>query len=338
MESSQALARDTHAQVTQGDLFEFEIARWPRKPYCTDDLEDGIRPRTLAHAINKKYIQANPPHLRIWSIHDLDYPNSVMAWEDKGLPVPNWGAVNKENGHSHLAYGLSVPVLVDSPNMRQGPLRYLCAVENAFREALNADQGYSGLITKNPAHSFWRVLNGPKEYYDLAYLSEFVDLKRHLPKRGKNPEKIGLGRNATLFEDLRMYAYKNIKQYKHESIKGWSAFQSHLNLKALEINAENKPPLDGKEVWCIAKSVAKWTWHKFDIEASDKRFSKLQAHRGIKSGEARLLASENKRATAILMRANGMSLRDIAAQLSLSKSTVHNWIKCPLNHNQITAS
>lgn len=331
MESSAALAMDTHAHVVQGNLFDFDTTRWPRKPYCTDELDAGIYPRSFAHAIRKKYIQPNPPHLRIWSIHDLDYANAAFAWEDRGLPAPNWTAVNKDNGHAHLAYGLLVPVLVDSPNMRQKPLRYLCAVEHAFMHALNADKGYCGLLTKNPAHSFWHVLRGPTDFYDLAYLSEFVDLPKFIPKRGKNPEEIGLGRNVTLFDELRKYAYKNIRKYKGHGIAGWNAWISHLNLKALERNGDFPYPLDGREVWHIAKSVAKWTFHNFDIEASDKRFSERQAHLGrigaTKSAEARSLASESKRATAQLMRTAGHSVVTIAANLDVHRDTVYSWLK-----------
>ena len=37
--------------------------------------------------------------------------------------------------------------------------------------------------------------------------------------------------------------------------------------------------MDNREAYHIARSVAKWTWSKFDVEASDARFSKLQGFR-----------------------------------------------------------
>ena len=192
METARALAVDTHVYAAQGNLFDFDKERWPKKPYCTDYLDDGIYPRSLAIAIKKRYIQANPPHLRVWSIYDLDREDSALAWEDGGLPQPSWTAVNTQNGHAHLVYGLSALVLIDSPDMRQATLRYLCAVEHAFRVILNADDGYKGLMTKNPAHPFWRVLRGRTEYYDLGYLSEFVDLPKFISK--KKVAEIGIGR------------------------------------------------------------------------------------------------------------------------------------------------
>jgi hypothetical protein len=98
-----------------------------------------------------------------------------------------------------------------------------------------------------------------------------------------------------------------------------------LNAKALERNGDFMQPLMGNEVWHICKSVAKWTWRRFDIEASDRRFRELQAARGRASGEARLAGSEDKRASARLMRAQGMSLRAIAEALGVPKSTVGDW-------------
>jgi len=95
----------------------------------------------------------------------------------------------------------------------------------------------------------------------------------------------------------------------------------------LERNSEFQYPLDPREVWWIAKSVAKWTWRRFDIEASDKRFRELQAERGRRSGKARAAASEDKRASARLMAAQGMSTRAIAAELDVDQSTVVRWLR-----------
>ena len=52
-------------------------------------------------------------------------------------------------------------------------------------------------------------------------------------------------------------------------------------------NSDFTRPMDSREIYQIAKSVAKWTWQRFDIEASDRRFSQLQAHRGKKAMEKR---------------------------------------------------
>lgn len=304
------------------DLFD-DNSRWPRKPYCSDN-KTASQIRTLRHALTRPYISANPPHLRVWSIYDVDRPAAALAWESGGLPPPAWAAIDRQSTRGHLVWGLTAPVLVDSPDLRQGPLRYLCAVEAAFRVALEADSGYAGLMTKNPAHPLWRVLRGPRTHYELGELADYVDLPKHLPKR--KPDEVGLGRNVTVFDWLRHRAYREIRHYKGD-VRNFIHWQAHLNSRALERNGDLALPLQGNEVWHIAKSVAKWTWRNFDLAASDARFSALQAHRGRQGGLAKGQANEDKRASARLMAATGLSQRAIAAELDVSVGAINAWLR-----------
>jgi hypothetical protein len=273
------------AHIEQLDLFG-GADRLPRRPYCSDDLSAGLRIRSLAAALTKPYVQVNPPHLRIWSIYDIDRPGGGLAWESANLPAPSWAAINKQNGHAHVVYGLSAPVLTDGMGARDAPMRYLCAIESCMRARLQADPGYSGLITKNPAHPLWRVLRGPRLGYELSELAEYLpDLDKHRPRRGAKPERVGLGRNVTLFDELRRWAYRGIRRYWGGGLDGWNAWLSSCNSRALTLNAElfGGRLLHEREVWHIARSVAKWTWRHFKPD----KFSALQAARGRASGEAR---------------------------------------------------
>ena len=55
---------------------------------------------------------------------------------------------------------------------------------DGVRERLQADPGYSGLITKNPAHPLWRTLRGPRLAYDLCELAEYLPgIEKYRPKR-----------------------------------------------------------------------------------------------------------------------------------------------------------
>ena len=75
--------------------------------------------------------------------------------------------------------------------------------ESLMREKLQADAGYSGLITKTPGHARWMLLRGPRRAYDLDELAEYLPgLEKHRPKR--RAEEVGLGRNVTLFDALRI--------------------------------------------------------------------------------------------------------------------------------------
>ena len=315
--------------IEQLHLFE-DPGRWPKRPYCAQSLEHGVRIRSLAQALRRPYIQANPPHLRVWSIFDVDRPGAALAWEN-GLPEPNWITINKQNAHAHLVWGLSAPVLVESASARHAPIRYLLAVESAFRARLQADSGYSGLITKNPAHPLWRTLRGPSEFYDLAYLSEFVDLPKFRPKQGTKLDEIGLGRNCILFDFLRKWAYKAVRDHRDQ--RNYVLWQAQAYDRALNRNADFKDQLDPKEVWHIAQSVTKWVWKTDPL--AEAAFLARQAIKGRKGGLAggkkgmltRWGNNEDKRSSARLMAAAGTSTRSIAAELEIDQSTVVRWLQ-----------
>lgn len=264
------------ASLDQPDLFAPE--RWPRRPYCTDDFEQGVKIRSLKQALTKSYIQVNPPHMRVWSIYDIDRPGGGLAWDEANLPPPSWATVNKANGHAHLVYGLSAPVLTASMEARQAPLKYLNAVESAFRAKLGGDDGYSGLLTKNPAHPLWWTLKGPEIAYDLGDLAEWVDLDRFKAHQGVKVAEVGLGRNVTVFDFVRLWAYKKVREYKGLQ-GGFVHWQKAVYDRCMARNADFGQPMDHREAYQIAKSVAKWTWSRFDLAASDARFSKLQTLR-----------------------------------------------------------
>lgn len=301
-----------------------DTERWPRRPYCSNGFDDGgMRIRSLKSALSHKYIQANPPHLRVWSIYDVDRPGAALAWDDALLPPPAWASINRENGHAHLVWGLKAPVLVEGLGARDAPMRYLCAIESMMREKLKADAGYAGLVTKNPIHPLWKTLKGPQFHYELNDLAEWLPgIEKHIPRR--KVEEVGLGRNVTLFDKMRLWAYKNVRQYKlnAKGIADWNAWISRVNTEALVRNGDFLNPLDGREVWHIAKSVATWVWRNFNIEASDSRFSALQAHRV----QQRWGNNEEKRVTARLMKASGTSYRTIANELGVALSTVQRWV------------
>jgi hypothetical protein len=266
----------------------------------------------------------NPPHLRVWAPFDIDRPGAALAWEHADLPPPTWTAINKENGHAHSAWGLEVPVLVDGMGARDAPMRYLCAVESLMRERLQADAGFSGLITKNPTHPLWRVLRGPRLAYGLGELGEYLPgLEKHRPRRA--PEQVGLGRNVTLFDRLRRWAYRAIREHWGGGLQAWNAWLSQCNNRALVMNADFPLPLDGREVWHLARSVAKWTWRRTTLEGY-AAWRTEQGRRGAAAAaKVKRLASEDKRASARLMRAQGQSFRAIAAELGVSLRTAFVW-------------
>ena len=148
----------------RGAMYKEFLGRLPHKPYCTDDLRAGLRIRPLERALKCLYLQVNPPGVCWVLVFDVDHRAGWNAAFEAGLPLPAWQVENPANGHCHVAYALKSPVCT-SDAARPAPLRYLSAIEAAYRQRLNADPLYTGLITKNPDRiDHWNV--GFMDWYD----------------------------------------------------------------------------------------------------------------------------------------------------------------------------
>lgn len=303
------------------------IDRLPRRPYCTDDFERGLRIRDRQRALTYRHLSLNPPHLKSWLTFDVDRPEGWRSWADCNLPAPTWAASNPKNGHAHLAYGLTVPVLLrcnsGAPAL-EAPMRYCEGIESLMTQRLSADPAYGGLMTKNPLHPCWQVWFGPQASYTLGELAEWLPgLEKHRPRRGT--EAIGIGRNRALLDELRAWALKAIRQYWGSGNRGWELWREHCYRQALALNVAlfAAQHLHESEVRHVARSVAGWVWRN----TSAAGFSEFQSRAGKRSGAARRAQSEGPRATARLMRANGRTLREIAGELGVSLGTAHAWTK-----------
>jgi len=304
----------------QLDLFD---QRLPKRPYCADDFTAGLRIRDPKRAAKARYIQANPPWLRAWLLFDLDYSGAVLAWDDAGLPEPAWAAQNPTNGRGHLAWGLDAPVLLGQHD-RAEPMRYLAAVERAMHAKLQADPGYSGLVTKNPRSPSWRVFWG-RRLYDLPELEDWLELRKHQPKRGVRTDNAGLGRNVATFDHTRYTAYPAVRHWKCSGHGAYVHWLNWLYSVALDYtHAEHPIPLDYRECHWIARSVAHWVWTRFDIGASDRRFSQLQAARGRRKGADRRGWALP---IAVSLADAGWSTTEIAQDLGVTQQTVSNWFR-----------
>lgn len=163
----------------------------------------------------------------------------------------------------------------------------------------------------------------------LGYLADFVNLStKRLPRTS------GVGRNCDLFEGLREWAYSAVRKFWRPG--GEEHWRAAVRLQAEALNTFAMP-LGAAEVAGIARSVARYVWRRF----SPADFREIQAVRGrrggIASGATRLAVNEDKRASARLMAANGMSIRAIADELSVGKSTVARWVS-QVSHEAISGN
>lgn len=280
-------------------LKEVFIDKLANRPYCSDDLSFGLTIRDKLIAKEKKYIQANQPYLINWLCFDVDYPCVLeTTFEEKFLPAPNFMIVNPVNMHSHLLYGLVTGVSC-SDNSYVKPLNYLSAIEYALREELKADNSYTGLIVKNPCHEDWKTYEIQNSLWTLPELEEYLILPDKLPDKAKY---IGLGRNCTLFEIGRKYAYEQVFAFK--SLLNKDAFNNEV-LAYIEKNNTNFPePLGMNECKSIAKSIVNWTWKNYKKKMNDQEWkeyvqkthtSEIQSKRGKKSGEVRRKGSAEEK-------------------------------------------
>jgi hypothetical protein len=303
------------------DLF---AARLPHRPYCSDDLAAGLHVRGRELAQRSRYIQPNPPASVGWLVFDLDRAGAAFAWESANLPPPTIAATNPANAHAHLLYGLSTPV-VRTDLGRQGPLRFLAAVQGAMTDALRADRAYAMHVCKNPLHPHWRTLAHDGAVYDLPALAEYVDLTRPA-KPLPRAEIAGLGRNCALFDTLRAKAYRTVAEYRGGDPAAWDGY---IMDAARKLNSFTTP-LPDAEVKATARSVAKWVWRRFGQGPAVDRFADRQRHRAglaarAKRGntaEAVLLAVQ-----ALQRSGQGVSVVAVAELAGLHRNTVQRFYR-----------
>jgi hypothetical protein len=255
------------------------LERLPKKPYCMDGKQQGIKIRTKAKACEKPLIQYNDPRKVSWLCFDIDRERAHEAYFDANLPTPSLTVINAANGHAHVYYGLVTPVhRLDCARLK--PLKLLAALEHGLRQALGADEGHTGLIGKTPHHTDWRTLEPNFEaLYDLNELAEYVELPAKMPRR--LGIRHGIGRNVELFDQLRFWAYKWKADFKAK--KTQEQWNTAVLSRALDYN-NFAIPLGLREVEGIAKSVAKWVWAKYTGRMSDADFSSIQSKRGQRKG------------------------------------------------------
>lgn len=305
----------------------FSSDRLAKRPYCSNDPKNhGIYRLSRSDALKHSHIQANAPVMIYRMVFDIDFAGAVFAAEDANLAPFNWASETRENGHAHVGYELELPICT-SDRGRSAPIRYLAAVENAYRRALKADQSYGGFICKNPLSSVWRTQVQRVEPYTLFELAEYVDISKKLTK--KEICETPVGRNVTLFDRLRAWSYKNVRNYDSAA-----EFKFACSMQVTVFN-DFATVLNENECKNIAKSVANWTWNNFDVAASDARYSKLQAYRSSLGAVAGQLASLSARAAKAdaravevkALKATGLTQVAIAKALKLSPARVSGLLK-----------
>lgn len=240
----------------------------PNRPYYAK--EKGSRSYIAQKQVAFKfpYIQHNPPSLCHWMTFDLDHEN-ILIWEDAGLPEPNLTVRNLENRKCHISY--TIESVCTSPAAKPRPLAYAASVEEAYREALKADQCYTGLLTKNPYSDEFSALYAHETVFKLSELAKHVELKRQYwnRKRAVNDDQYGLQRHMAIFHRLRFWAYVEVLVYREN---GWS-YNQWMDAVLGQCESYNTfpRPLEYSSIKSTAKSVGNFCWFKYWPEGKPVR-------------------------------------------------------------------
>lgn len=295
----------------------------PQKPYCTDELQYGLKIRSAETAIKKRFIQPNKPTDLRWLVYDVDRPTAHFDWDDVRAPAPNMTIMNPENGHCHLLYGLEVPVYTQM-QAKKNPIRYAASVDVALTKLLQADENYAKLICKNPLHNYWDTKIWREESYDLAELADNLDLEPYRDLRRKLPA-IGLGRNCDLFDMTRFYAYREIRKpienYLFDEMYGQDDFVDRCICYARSHN-QFTVALPDKECVTIGKSVGKWVYLNMSPAGFLEWCHKRARYGNQKSIEVRAKRSDERAIQAQLLADKGYRRGEIAELLKVNEKTI----------------
>lgn len=238
-------------------LFEEHL---PYLPRCSNNKTAAlIRPK--AAAIKFDYVQVNQKTQVYWLIFDLDH-NNPYVFEDKLLPTPNIICADPDTGRSHLFYAIS-PVCT-SPKASLKPIGLMKAVYRKLATALNADLSYTQFIAKNPLSQRWITTPLHNQQYDLHELLEYCNGEA-LVAADSLPIEHMEGRNTTLFNALRKWAYQHVSKFKDTTFDIW---YQEIEKLAIRLNhrigvSVGPAPLPYSEVKATAKSVARWVFEKY---------------------------------------------------------------------------
>jgi Primase C terminal 1 (PriCT-1)./Replicase family. len=196
---------------------------------------------------------------------------------------PNIVIYNPHNQNHQAYWLLGDPVHCQESSKYNKPYQFLRAIESAYDEKYDGDQHFARYISRNPFYAFvdtdWRHDRPHK----LNALAEVVQLNKRRIKKGDR-EVTGRGRNNTVFDDLRRWAYK-----QDTSNITYNMWLQRCITKAIDYNMFDKP-MELPEVQSIGKSVAQYTYNRtfnetFAEYVQRTHTSEIQAKRGAIGGK-----------------------------------------------------
>ena len=247
---------------------------------------------------------------------DCDLPTVVDALHalksNLALPVPNVVVERVSNGHCHASWFLSRPVH-RGESARAAPMLKLARISEFYRQTLEADAGYAGVLTHNPLEETHRAGEfrthwGHKCGRSLAELAEPIPKGWRLPARSTTEA----GRNCSLF---------------HSLLK-WAGSPFNLELEVLPMaratNDGFEIALPDQEVAAIARSVERYRdgWIAQGRVYTEAERTAWGRSLGLQSAAARRAANARRDFRIIEGHAAGWSQRHLAKLFKMSQTGV----------------
>lgn len=264
----------------------------PRRPLATDDPTTGLTRTSRTLALDQRLIETNPAALTSLLAVDVDHPDALIrALWDRADWLPTVVTENPGNGHAHAIWALTAPVATTEYAHRR-PLALAAAVTEGLRRSVDGDPAFGGLITKNPLNQDWIAHWVTSHTYGLNELAEHLDDADLMPpaswRRARRRNPIGLGRNCTIFETARTWAYREARHHWGDP----DGLHRAIATTVRDLNAGFSDPLPSSETRAIATSIHKWITTKSRIwkdgpATYEATFITIQSARGKKSGQKR---------------------------------------------------
>lgn len=272
-----------------------------------------------AEAWGYRYLELNPANAASVLVFDCDDPETLLrVYPPFGgpseLPEPNWISWNPRNHHGHVVYCLALSVHRNRAS-RRAPQTRLAAIADAYAGQLDADDGYTGILSRNPmsrphrgaARTQW----GRRKGYSLAELAEPLGGLDGLRPPSVRTARTAESRNCVTFE----------------ASMRWAGSRKNLGKPVLPVSvATNKQfssPMGFGEVRGVARSVEKRRAKWIDEGRFWALDSASQRARGRLSGESRRKRVAERDAAIIDARkSTGATHRELGEAFGLHYRTV----------------
>jgi len=315
--------------------------RLPRQMLVTNNLSLGLHTEEKTMGVRKRYIQINHQNLTKMMVFDVDNPINLYEWRYlSDIPVPNLIIINPKNKHSHMVYLLDDSNFVcRSENARLKDILIYQTIYNTLCERLNADSRYVQKIMKNPFHNSWKTQVLHNDTYTFEDFAKYVDLDsikdyKYESKKNRSEESLMReqeGRNCTVFERTRFYAYSVLKSFNFGcSIKDSQNFFDAVYAFAENVNKEFTSPLGQREIFSTVKSIVNWTILHFSGVSATNDFEKKDIWGDVSRKKSIKTRSETKQKNiekAGQLKSEGKSIKEICQELKRSERMVEYYLE-----------